>query len=187
MAKGKGHAKRSTDIPSSSRSQRHRSGPIIVPAIDFQELPAHYFASIDHKLRFNEQFFNREVNHGKTVDGALLHNVGFWNLDYNVNGIGFMFNLPNEVCELVVKLFFCHLTDSYEDGVYHIGFQYRRPQRRSNVLYSYVFGKHIELPLTRLGEFIQIAPGGLDILQESFYDIREICTHMYGHIKFSGH
>ena len=72
------------------------------------------------------------------------------------------------------------MIDSYDNGQYHIGFKYKCQQRRSNILYSNVFGQHIELPLSRLAEILNLQPGGLNIDQTRSYDIRQICSILYG-------
>ena len=97
------------------------------------------------------------------MNSSLLLEVGFWNLNLAINGVGFMHSLPKDVCELAVRLFYCNLTDIYENGQYHIGFKYKRNQRKSNVLFSNDFGQYIELPLSCLAEILNLSPGGLDI------------------------
>ena len=91
-----------------------------------------------------------------------------------------MHSLPKDVCELAIRLFYCNLIDVYENGQYHIGFKYKRNQRKSNVLFSNVFRQHIELPLSRLAKFLNLTPGGLDIAQHRSYDITQICTILFG-------
>ena len=143
MVRNKQFAKHSTDVPSSSSqpsSQRRRQGPVIAPITGFQDLSASYFPALEHCLRFQEHFRDRQVHHGKDVSSSLLLEVGFWNLDLAINGVGFMHSLSKDVCELAVRLFYCNLTDVYENGRYHIGFKYKHNQRKSNVLFSNVFG-----------------------------------------------
>ena len=90
-----------------------------------------------------------------------------------------MNSLPSHVCELVVYLFFCNLTDHFANRHYHIGLKYKQTQNHNNVYYSNVFGQHIELSRDHLAVLLSAIPRGLEY-DSLEYNIRKLCSNLFG-------